>query len=132
MEEFPENYQCDRTFVIVTGIDGAKSLRPLIEEFAGINGLQIELLPVDNSFFGSTVTVTGLLTGGDIIRAVKGHDAPNAIYLLSDVLLKHHTDVLLDGITVEEIAKETQSEIKVVSGDGVSLGEYLISHGKDY
>lgn len=132
MEEFPENYQCDRTFVIVTGIDGAKSLRPLIEEFAGINGLQIELLPVDNSFLGSTVTVTGLLTGGDIIRAVKGHDAPNAIYLLSDVLLKHHTDVLLDGITVEEIAKETQSEIKVVSGDGVSLGEYLISHGKDY
>ena len=59
--------------------------------------------------------MTGLLTGGDIIRAVKGHDAPNAIYLLSDVLLKHHTDVLLDGITVEEIAKETQSEIKVVS-----------------
>ena len=46
--------------------------------------------------------------------------------------MKHHTDVLLDGITVEEIAKETQSEIKVVSGDGVSLGEYLISHGKDY
>ena len=31
---------------------------------------------------------------------------PNAIYLLSDVLLKHHTDVLLDGITVEEIAKK--------------------------
>ena len=68
MEEFPENYQCDRTFVIVTGIDGAKSLRPLIEEFAGINGLQIELLPVDNSFLASTVTVTGLLTGGDIIQ----------------------------------------------------------------
>lgn len=139
MEEFPENFQCDKTFIIVTGTDGAKSMAPLIEEIKKYQGLKIELLPVTNEFFGRTVTVTGLLTGGDIIRAIQNHSRENALYLLSDILLKHHTDVLLDGKTIEDIAKETEKEIRVVSGDGISLAEYLkheaecpISHGKDY
>ena len=83
----------------------------------------MECLVVKNTFFGDTVTVTGLLTGQDIIAAINKNKRENAVYFLPDVLLKHDSETLLDDVLVTDIQKQTGCDIRVVRTDGVSLAD---------
>ncbi len=60
-------------------------IAPLLEvvsaKLAGRTGLEIEVVPVINDFFGPTVTVSGLLTGRDVIEALRGRDLGEAVFL---------------------------------------------------
>lgn len=116
--------------VLITGADGEKALKPRIKELREL-GADVETLRINNYFFGDTVTVTGLLTGEDIINTVKQNKEKNVIYLLPDVLLKHHSDVLLDGKSVADLEKETDAVFWVVPTDGASLIDVLWHIGKD-
>ena len=78
---------------------------------------------VENQFFGHTVTVTGLLTGQDIIDTLNKNKEEGTIYFLPDVLLKHNTDLLLDGISVNDIREKSGCDIRVVETCGTSLAD---------
>ena len=74
-----------------------------------IEGLQAEVLPVVNQFFGKTVTCTGLLTGQDICAALKEYRAKAGAFdevVLAGNTLKEFEDVFLCGMTLEELKKE--------------------------
>ena len=107
-------------FYIVTGTDGAKALSPLVSVLRE-KGNNIELLPVINSFFGATVTVTGLLTGKDIIETINQSPDKKGTFLIPDILLKFHTDLLLDDLTINDIVKATERKIKVVETSAYDL-----------
>jgi NifB/MoaA-like Fe-S oxidoreductase len=69
-------------------------------------GLTIDILPVQNLFFGPTVTVTGLLAGDDIITAIREHEAaPQVVYLIPEIVLKQNEDLFLDGVSVPDLHK---------------------------
>ncbi len=108
---------------IITGVDGEKALLPLIRHLNETKHLDVDLITVKNLFFGETVTVTGLLTGKDIIDALKKNGAQKRIYFLPDVLLKHHTNLLLDDISVAEIEKQSGCVIRVVETNGAALAD---------
>lgn len=106
---------------LITGFHGAKSLSPVIDNLQKIKNLHVKALAVENRFFGSSVTVTGLLTGHDIIAALAQNKEEGAFYLLPDVLLKHHTDLLLDGVSVAEIAAQSGCDVRVTETNGMAL-----------
>ncbi|WP_334111246.1 DUF512 domain-containing protein [Thermodesulfitimonas autotrophica] len=56
--------------VLVTGTLAAPVLRPVVARLNAVAGLEVTLLPVVNRFFGTSVTVAGLLTGRDICAAL--------------------------------------------------------------
>ena len=60
------------TYVIPVGESAAKVLQPLVTNFNQQYGTNHQLLPIRNKFFGPLVNVTGLLTGGDILKALPG------------------------------------------------------------
>jgi putative radical SAM enzyme (TIGR03279 family) len=68
----------------VTLVCGAL-IAPLLEDgaakLAERMGLVIEVVPVVNDFFGPTVTVSGLLTGRDVIEALQGYDLGDVVFL---------------------------------------------------
>lgn len=111
------------TVYLITGFHGAKALAPVIADLQGIKNLQVKALAVENRFFGATVTVTGLLTGHDIIAALARNKEEGAVYLLPDVLLKHHTDLLLDGVSVAEIIEESGCDLRVTETGGMALAD---------
>ena len=101
-------------YVLVTGV----SMAPYIVDFAkglsGIPGISARALPVVNNFYGDTVTVSGLLTGGDIIAALGTVEPDETIVLPPNCL---NTDGLfLDGLTPEDVSN--------VAGVDVVQAEY--------
>jgi len=76
--------------------------------------IEVKVLPVKNNFYGGEVTVTGLLTGEDLIQqlgAIEKEELGSEI-LLSNDMFKDDGDLLLDGITAKEI--ESALDIKVI------------------
>ncbi len=128
-ENLPHSFHTDRSIRLISGIDGEKALRKIVAELKKKPGLDIEIVPVKNDFFGETVTVTGLLTGEDIIEAIKQEPKGKRLYLLPDVLLKHGENLLLDDVSVEEIRERTGCEIKVVAADALGLIDQISSLG---
>jgi putative radical SAM enzyme (TIGR03279 family) len=91
-----------RKVAVITGA----SFMPYLEEFAkklnAIEGLSLDIIKVENKFFGPSVTVTGLLTGKDILKTVLGKTKADCL-LVPDVVLKEGTDMLLDNVTLRDL-----------------------------
>jgi len=119
----------ERQVYIITGYSALAVLEPIVRELNQVTGLHVEMLPIRNDFFGGNVTVTGLLTGRDIIEQVGSRLAGKEI-ILPDVLLKEHSRSLLDDITIEDIEKQTKTRIIMTDGSARSLVEAVLGNGK--
>jgi len=86
----------------------------------------ITIYTITNNFFGMDITVTGLITGGDIIAQLKDQELGEYL-LLPDVLLRNGETVLLDDLTVLDIENALQTSIHIVQSDGKSLINSIIN-----
>lgn len=80
----------------------------------------IHVYPIRNDFFGELITVAGLITGQDIIAQLKGRQLGDYL-ILPGVMLRSGEEVLLDDITVTDIAETLQTKVCVVQSDGESF-----------
>ena len=72
---------------------------------------------IRNHFFGEKITVSGLLTGQDIIAQLQGR--PLGEYLLLPCnLLRSGENVFLDDVTVEQVEEQLKIPVKIVEEDG--------------
>jgi len=101
---------------IVTGVSGEYVLRPVCRRLNEIDNLYVELVGVANEFFGPLVTVAGLLTGGDVLHALKERDSFDLI-LLPSVMCKRDEPVFLDGMTVARLENELKTPVRVINID---------------
>lgn len=122
--QLPQSIEARRVY-IVTGDSGEKALQPLADRLNQIEGLSISILNVPNRFFGGEITVTGLLTGQDII-SVLGSDYQGQRVILPAVVFKEGQDVLLDGICLAEIVASSGADILIAETSPESLWEAII------
>ena len=96
-------------------------LQALFQEARAVApGLTVHLYPVKNEFFGERITVSGLLTGGDIIRSLRGKRFGKKLYLPGSVL-RAGERVLLDDVTVDQIADALKIEVAISGHSGYDL-----------
>jgi putative radical SAM enzyme (TIGR03279 family) len=80
--------------------------RPVIEQFAEdlrkVDGLEVQVLPIVNKFFGAEVTVAGLLCGQDVLEALEENGNLGDLVLLPRVMLDNAGERFLDDTTVDE------------------------------
>lgn len=94
-----------KTVGVITGILGNEALSPVISKLQEIPGLEINTISVQNDYFGSSVTVTGLLTGQDIREKIKDlRDKPEYI-IIPDIVLNSE-GVFLDDLSSEDLKNE--------------------------
>ena len=86
---------------------------------------EIQVLPIRNDFFGEMITVTGLLTGTDIISQCKNADLGRRL-LLPENVLRSGEMVLLDDITVEDIQNSLQVQADIVKSSGYGFVECVL------
>ena len=92
----------------VTVVTGVSSFGIISDFAAGLTektGIEIVPKAVENRLFGSSVTVTGLVTGKDIVSALTGGEIGTAL-LIPDVMLKEGEGVFLDDMTLDELGKQ--------------------------
>lgn len=82
--------------------------------------IEAEVYEIRNVFFGELITVSGLITGQDLKKQLKGKDLGECL-LLPCNMLRAGENVFLDDVTVEELEKELDISIAVVDEDGASL-----------
>ncbi len=107
---------------IVTGYCAYPLLKNIVQK---LDGDMLTVVPIKNEFFGTDITVAGLLTGKDIISQLKGKDLGDSI-VLSSSMLRHDEDVLLDNTTLADIERELDTKIKVITNDGYELLDALL------
>ncbi len=79
---------------------------------------------IENKFFGQRITVSGLLTGGDIIDALKDKDLGEVLFLPENVL-RSGEEVFLDDVTVTFMRETLQVETDIVKSNGLCFLEQL-------
>ncbi|XTZ19316.1 MAG: DUF512 domain-containing protein, partial [cyanobacterium endosymbiont of Rhopalodia fuxianensis] len=103
------------TLTWVVGNAVKKAFQPLVKKLNKVDGLTIKLEALQSHYWGQETTVTGLLTGEDLLTQLQGKDLGNGI-LLPSMMLKHNDIYFLDDMTVEELAKQLNVEIFPVTG----------------
>jgi len=106
---------------LVCGVSAQPILEAFVCEFNAKAHTALQLHPVVNEFWGESVGVSGLLTGGDILESLKracaqGFDPGDAI-LLPDVMFKDGTETLLDDTDRFLLEQHLGVEVKKVGAD---------------
>ncbi len=115
-----------RRVTIATGVLAA----PTIERLCGcfmqkFPNVTVQVAPIRNDFFGARITVSGLLTGQDILAQLKGRDLGDRL-LLSCNLLRSGEEVFLDDVTLAEVKNTLQVQVDIVKSSGQDLMDALL------
>jgi putative radical SAM enzyme (TIGR03279 family) len=106
---------------IATGRLAAPFIADLAQEFTKLYPQkQVEVVAIRNDFFGEQITVSGLLTGKDLIAQLKGKDLGERL-LLPGNLLRMGEQTLLDDLTVSDLEQALQIPIVIVKSSGQNL-----------
>ena len=111
-----------RRVVMATGTSVAPFMQALLDE-CPIPGVQIAIHPIVNRFFGETVTVSGLITGQDLVAQLKGVEADEI--LITESMLREGEDIFLDDMTLQEAQEALGIRIHPVPDDGADLLDAL-------
>lgn len=130
LDYFPAK-EYDRHVTIPTG----KAAYALIRELADVaesryKGLYVDVLPIENKFFGEKITVTGLITGGDIIEQLSERDNGDAV-LACETMLRYEKDRFIDDKTPEDVEKALGLPLVLVPNDGYKLLGAMLGEDTD-
>ena len=103
----------------------APTFEQIAVEMCAVPNLRARVATVENAFFGSVVTVSGLLTGRDILRAAQAKEGE--ILFVPRAALDGEGEVFLDGMTLRELREETPA-IVVVAGTIAEVVQALQAH----
>ncbi len=125
LESFLPQKVENREVYIITGLSAVPVLESILRRLRQIEGLEVQLIPVENHFFGGAVSVTGLLTGQDIINTL-GQSYAGKKVLVPEVLLRDGQETLLDDISIKDIKNHSGADIHTVAGTAEDLIEKIL------
>lgn len=122
--EFEEGYKnihpTDRkgAISIATGVLAYDFLKEFLRKIKEkCPNLEVFLYRIRNEFFGESITVSGLITGQDLIKQLKGKKLGERL-LIPCNMLRSGEDVFLDDVTVSELEETLQVKIDIVKSSG--------------
>ena len=109
----------------------AKLAYPTIKKLAAdvemkFPGIKIDVYCIINKFFGEHITVSGLLTGQDIIAQLKGKTLGEELLLPCNVL-KADEDIFLDDISLKELSDSLQVPVNIIQSEGRDFVDKIIT-----
>jgi putative radical SAM enzyme (TIGR03279 family) len=120
-----KDLEYNRKITVATGFAASEHLQALAgyatEKY---KNLTVNIAPIRNDFFGGSVTVSGLVTGGDIIAQLKGVDIGEEL-LIPENMLRAQGDLFLDNVSVEDVEKALSVKVRVVQSGGYNLCEAI-------
>ena len=113
-------------FTIATGVAAAPLLEKLLQtahkKCGKIDG---QVCAIVNDFFGHTIDVAGLVTGGDLIAQLRGKDLGERV-LIPHTMLRHGEGVFLDDVTLEEASSALGVPVTPIGGSGGELLDAML------
>ena len=116
-----------RHVTIATGYLAAPFLRQVLARVcAQYPQVEAEVIPIRNDFFGEMITVSGLITGSDLIRQLKGRELGDCL-LIPCSMLRAGEEVFLDDITLTQVSEALHVPVRVTDEDGEDFCRAVLS-----
>lgn len=120
-QEAKNSCKKERNISIATG----KLAAPFIREISGwvkneLPNVNVTVYEIQNDFFGEMITVSGLITGQDLIKQLKGKTLGEELLIPINMLRSGET-VFLDDIATSDVEKALQVPINIVKSSGQDL-----------
>ena len=123
-EEFDGHHKVS----LVTGRLAAPFLREMAEAFMKeFPGYEVEVVDIRNDFFGEQITVSGLITGQDLLAQTKERNLGNVLAIPCN-MLRMGERVFLDDVTVEDVENALQVPVLIVKSSGFALLEAMFGY----
>ena len=108
----------NRRVLAVTGVASYPLIKETAERIEALSDkIKIDVVEVKNEFFGESITVSGLLVGRDIAKALKGKINADEVLVPAAAVRPEERDFLC-GMTLSELERELGVPVRLVSGDG--------------
>ena len=115
-----------RTISIVTGVASYPMIKERISKLCALcPNLNVNIYEIINNFFGTSITVSGLLTGHDMLDQLKDKDLGDEL-IIPENCLRHGEDVFLCGMTVDQLSSSLGVPVRAAGNDGYGLCEALL------
>ena len=115
VEDLPMTETPPHRICIATGTSVAPFLRELANKHAP-RGTTVEVRPIVNKFFGESVTVTGLITGQDLVAQCQDVQADEILIVRS--MIRAEGDLFLDNMSVDEVRSKLPCPLKITESSG--------------
>ena len=125
-ESKPKEIKNKKNIGLVTGKAAVDFIKGLALHFENIHpNVKIKVFDIKNEFLGTHVTVSGLLTGQDIIKQLKGKTNGLDCIFVPQNAFRHGTQDMLDGCTRQEIEDALNITVKIGSSEGEKFYKQL-------
>ena len=115
-----------REISMVTGVASYETIKEQVAKLMALcPNLTVNIYKIINNFFGTSITVSGLLTGHDMLDQLKGKPLGQEL-LIPGNCLRHGEDVFLCGMTVDELSKALGVPVRNTGSDGYGLCEAIL------
>lgn len=112
LENIKEEKILNKKYIIATGTLANRFMNKIKDKVKEkFKGLRLDVIPIDNNFFGKTITVSGLITGQDIIEQLRDFKDIDGI-IIPKSMLRQDSDIFLDDLTVKDI--ENRLMVKII------------------
>ena len=108
---------------IACGRSAEAFIRDMLARYP-VAGARIDVYGLENTWFGPTVTVSGLITGGDLMRQMRGVEC-DAV-MITEVMLKQNEDRFLDDTTLPQVIEALGRPVIPVRRNGEHLLETIL------
>lgn len=126
LNSFKDYKASEETVTVVCGMLPYKYIKMMSERIMEDHPQKtVHVIAVKNSFFGESITVTGLLTGQDILETLKDIELGNRV-LLSENILKADEDIFLDDMTLEHFKEVLQVKVSIVQSNGYDFVDCIL------
>lgn len=106
-----------KQYTLATGVSAYPWLCKVAKETEQFTGATIQVLCIENEFFGKTVTVAGLIVGCDLEKQALPRAKGDAL-LIPRTMLREGEDVFLDHMTLQELQQKSAIPIRAIEADG--------------
>lgn len=118
-KKLPKKLPVPRRYTWIVGNAVEQAFQPIVQRLNQVSGLTVELVAIASQYWGQEISVTGLITGQDVLQALQGKDLGDAV-LIPTVMLKHDEPKFLDDTTLSDLAIALQTQLIPVDGvDGL-------------
>ncbi|MFN6568704.1 TIGR03279 family radical SAM protein [Dendronalium sp. ChiSLP03b] len=101
------------TWVVGNAVE--KAFQPILKSLNAVDGLEVNMRALSSDYWGQKISVTGLLTGHDLLLNLDEQDLGDGI-LLPKVMFKHGELVFLDDMSIDEVGRRLNTNILPIAG----------------
>ena len=126
----PKSIDHRKRFLTFTGTSFYPYLKRFTTRLTEKEHLTVDVVKIENGFFGRTVTVAGLLTGRDVISAIHDNTDHYDALIVPDVVLREGDNLFLDNVSLSDVEEATGLKVIVAGSTPQGLID-AITEGDD-